>query len=43
MAKASAERRSKATFDIEPSGSLVTLTVTHDDFDTGEPLALAPV
>jgi uncharacterized protein YndB with AHSA1/START domain/DNA-binding transcriptional ArsR family regulator len=35
MAKASKERRSKVTFDIEPVGDLVKLTVTHDDFDPG--------
>ncbi len=33
LAKASAERRSKVTFEIEPAGDLVKLTVTHDDFD----------
>ncbi|MDQ7906113.1 metalloregulator ArsR/SmtB family transcription factor [Phytohabitans sp. ZYX-F-186] len=35
LRKASAERRSKVTFDIEPHGDLVKLTVTHDDFDPG--------
>ena len=35
LAKASTERRSKITFDIEPTGNLVKLTVTHDDFDPG--------
>jgi uncharacterized protein YndB with AHSA1/START domain/DNA-binding transcriptional ArsR family regulator len=30
---AARERRSKVTFDLEPQGSLVKLTVTHDDFD----------
>jgi uncharacterized protein YndB with AHSA1/START domain len=35
LAKASTERRSKITFDIEPVGDLVKLTVTHDDFDPG--------
>jgi uncharacterized protein YndB with AHSA1/START domain len=35
LAKASKERRSKITFDIEPLGDLVKLTVTHDDFDPG--------
>jgi hypothetical protein len=29
------ERRSKVTFDIEPAGEMVKLTVIHDDFDTG--------
>ncbi|MGC9665276.1 ArsR/SmtB family transcription factor [Planosporangium sp. 12N6] len=32
---ASTERRSKVTFDIEPHGPLVKLTVIHDDFDPG--------
>jgi len=36
--KASAERRSKVTFDIEPFGELVKLTVVHDDFDPGSVL-----
>lgn len=35
LAKASTERRSKITFDIEPAGDAVKLTVTHDDFDPG--------
>lgn len=35
LAKASKERRSKVTFEIEPVGDLVKLTVTHDDFDPG--------
>jgi uncharacterized protein YndB with AHSA1/START domain/DNA-binding transcriptional ArsR family regulator len=35
LAKASTEHRSKVTFDIEPVGDLVKLTVTHDDFDPG--------
>jgi uncharacterized protein YndB with AHSA1/START domain/DNA-binding transcriptional ArsR family regulator len=35
LAKASSERRSKITFEIEPVGGLVKLTVTHDDFDPG--------
>ena len=26
------EKRSKVTFDIEPAGQAVRLTVTHDDF-----------
>jgi DNA-binding transcriptional ArsR family regulator/uncharacterized protein YndB with AHSA1/START domain len=29
------ERRSKVSFDIEPHGPVVRLTVTHDDFDAG--------
>jgi uncharacterized protein YndB with AHSA1/START domain len=32
---ASAEGRSTVTFDIEPVGGLVKLTVTHDGFDRG--------
>ena len=35
LAKVRQERRSKATFEIEPLGELVKLTVTHDDFDPG--------
>jgi DNA-binding transcriptional ArsR family regulator/uncharacterized protein YndB with AHSA1/START domain len=35
VAKASAERRSKVTFDIEPHGELVKLTLVHDDFSAG--------
>ncbi len=30
-----AESRSKVTFDLEATGELVKLTVTHDDFDEG--------
>lgn len=33
IAKAAAERRSKVTFDIEPYGDQVKLTVVHDDFE----------
>jgi uncharacterized protein YndB with AHSA1/START domain/DNA-binding transcriptional ArsR family regulator len=33
--KVGGERRSKVTFDIEPRGSLVKLTVIHDDFEPG--------
>ncbi len=29
------ERRSKVTFEIEPLGNMVKLTVVHDDFDPG--------
>lgn len=29
------EKRSKVTFEIEPYGSAVRLTVTHDDFEAG--------
>ena len=35
LAKASKERRSKVTFEIEPVGEMVKLTVTHDAFDPG--------
>ena len=35
LAKVAAERRSKVTFDIEPEGPLVKLTVVHDDFEPG--------
>ncbi len=33
LARAAAERRSKVTFDLEPRGELVRLTVVHDDFE----------
>ena len=33
--KMSAERRSKVTFEIEPLGQVVKLTVIHDGFDPG--------
>lgn len=33
--QARAERLSKVTFDLEPVGDTVKLTVTHDDFDEG--------
>jgi hypothetical protein len=29
------ERRSKVTFDIEPLGEMVKLTVVHDGFEPG--------
>ena len=35
FAKVAAERRSKVSFDIEPHGQVVKLTVIHDDFDPG--------
>jgi uncharacterized protein YndB with AHSA1/START domain/DNA-binding transcriptional ArsR family regulator len=35
FAKLAAERRSKVSFDIEPVGPGVKLTVVHDDFDAG--------
>jgi len=34
-----AEQRSKATFEIEPLGDLVKLTVTHDGFEPGSTMA----
>jgi DNA-binding transcriptional ArsR family regulator/uncharacterized protein YndB with AHSA1/START domain len=35
LARVAAERRSKVTFDLEPAGELVKLTVVHDDFEPG--------
>jgi DNA-binding transcriptional ArsR family regulator/uncharacterized protein YndB with AHSA1/START domain len=35
VAAAAKERRSKVTFDIEPHGDQVKLTVVHDDFEPG--------
>jgi uncharacterized protein YndB with AHSA1/START domain/DNA-binding transcriptional ArsR family regulator len=35
FARVAAERRSKVSFDIEPHGQSVKLTVIHDDFDPG--------
>jgi uncharacterized protein YndB with AHSA1/START domain/DNA-binding transcriptional ArsR family regulator len=35
LQQAAAERRSKVTFEIEPAGSAVKLTVTHADFEPG--------
>jgi uncharacterized protein YndB with AHSA1/START domain/DNA-binding transcriptional ArsR family regulator len=35
LARVAAERRSKVTFDIEPVGEMVKLTVVHDDFEPG--------
>jgi uncharacterized protein YndB with AHSA1/START domain/DNA-binding transcriptional ArsR family regulator len=34
-ARFAGERRSRVTFDIEPAGEMVKLTVVHDDFDPG--------
>jgi uncharacterized protein YndB with AHSA1/START domain/DNA-binding transcriptional ArsR family regulator len=34
-ARFAGERRSRVTFDIEPAGEMVKLTVVHDDFDSG--------
>ena len=38
LAQISGERRSKVTFDLEPAGQLVKLTVVHDGFEAGSPL-----
>ncbi|WP_314174768.1 ArsR/SmtB family transcription factor [Streptomyces winkii] len=35
LGKIAEERRSKVTFEIEPLGELVKLTVVHDDFEPG--------
>lgn len=35
LAEIAKERRSKVTFDIEPLGQMVKLTVVHDDFEPG--------
>ncbi len=35
LAEVAAERRSKVSFELEPHGELVELTVVHDDFDPG--------
>jgi len=37
-AKIAAERRSRVTFDIEPVGQMVKLTVVHDGFEPGSTL-----
>jgi uncharacterized protein YndB with AHSA1/START domain len=39
LGKLAGERRSKVTFDIEPVGATVKLTVVHDDFDPGSDVA----
>jgi hypothetical protein len=39
LSKLAGERRSKVTFDIEPMGEKVRLTVVHDDFDPGSTVA----
>lgn len=38
LARISGERRSKVTFDLEPAGPMVKLTVVHDDFEAGSPV-----
>lgn len=35
------EKRSRVTFEIEPSGALVKLTVTHEDFEPGSEMLKA--
>jgi uncharacterized protein YndB with AHSA1/START domain len=35
LAHAAGEPRSKVTFEIEPLGEMVKLTVVHDDFEPG--------
>lgn len=35
VARASTEKRSRATFDLEPVGDMVKLTVIHDGFEPG--------
>jgi uncharacterized protein YndB with AHSA1/START domain/DNA-binding transcriptional ArsR family regulator len=37
--KLASEHRSRVTFDIEPAGDLVKLTVVHDDFEPGSTAA----
>jgi DNA-binding transcriptional ArsR family regulator len=39
VAKLSSERRSRVSFDIEPVGEMVKLTVVHDDFEPGSTAA----
>jgi len=39
LGKLAAERRSRVTFDIEPAGEMVKLTVVHDGFEPGSTVA----
>ncbi len=39
LGQVAGERRSKVTFDIEPAGDMVKLTVIHDGFDPGSTVA----
>lgn len=39
LARLAGERRSKVSFDIEPAGQGVRLTVVHDGFDSGSTVA----
>jgi uncharacterized protein YndB with AHSA1/START domain/DNA-binding transcriptional ArsR family regulator len=41
LAELQREKRSKATFELEPVGSAVKLTVTHDDFEPGSEMLRA--
>jgi DNA-binding transcriptional ArsR family regulator/uncharacterized protein YndB with AHSA1/START domain len=41
LAELQKERPSRVTFDIEPAGSKVKLTVTHDDFEPGSEMLKA--
>ncbi len=41
FAELAKEKRSKVTFGIEPAGSSVKLTVTHDDFEPGSEMLKA--
>jgi DNA-binding transcriptional ArsR family regulator/uncharacterized protein YndB with AHSA1/START domain len=41
LAELTREKRSKVTFELEPIGSVVKLTVTHDDFEPGSEMLLA--
>jgi DNA-binding transcriptional ArsR family regulator/uncharacterized protein YndB with AHSA1/START domain len=39
LAEIASERRSRVSFDIEPLGQMVKLTVVHDDFEPGSEVA----
>jgi uncharacterized protein YndB with AHSA1/START domain len=39
LARIAGERRSRVSFEIEPLGEIVKLTVVHDDFDPGSTVA----
>jgi uncharacterized protein YndB with AHSA1/START domain/DNA-binding transcriptional ArsR family regulator len=39
LGKLASERRSRVSFDIEPVGQIVKLTVVHDDFEPGSTVA----
>jgi uncharacterized protein YndB with AHSA1/START domain/DNA-binding transcriptional ArsR family regulator len=39
LARVAGERRSRVSFEIEPLGEIVRLTVVHDDFDPGSIVA----